>query len=111
MIAADRRSGLRRAGFAHLTAGGGQSPLRRVGSAHLTARGGQSPPYSVCIALLIAAGCHHEFEPPVQRVSAQSALPYGMTIAVAPAMNHSGSSALDPLRVGDLMASELGTVN
>jgi len=38
--------------------------------------------------------------------------PYGqtMTIAVAPAMNFSGSSQWDPVRMGDLMASELSQV-
>jgi hypothetical protein len=34
----------------------------------------------------------------------------GLTLAVAPALNFSGSSDLDPVRVADLMASELGDV-
>jgi hypothetical protein len=54
-------------------------------------------------------GCSEKCKGP-QRDVVYSALPYGTTIAIAPAMNHSGSSALDPLRVSDLMASELGTV-
>lgn len=33
-----------------------------------------------------------------------------ITIAVAPALNHSGSSAFDEVKVADLMASELGSV-
>ncbi len=41
---------------------------------------------------------------------AHSALPWGMTIAVAPALNHSGNPAFDPLRVSDLMVSELSTI-
>lgn len=39
-----------------------------------------------------------------------SLLPYGTTIAVAPALNFSGSSAFDPVVVGDYMASELSTI-
>jgi len=38
------------------------------------------------------------------------AFPRGNVIAVAPALNFSGSSAFDPVTVGDLMASELSTL-
>ena len=38
------------------------------------------------------------------------AFPGGNVIAVAPALNFSGSSAFDPVVVGDLMASELSTL-
>jgi hypothetical protein len=60
--------------------------------------------------LLLAGtyGCSHECAK--VRYEAFSSLPAGMTIAVAPALNHSGSSVFDPVRVADLMASELGTV-
>jgi hypothetical protein len=56
------------------------------------------------------AGCSQMKEEKVPVRHVHSALPWGMTIAVSPALNHSGSSAFDPLRVSDLMASELSTI-
>lgn len=63
----------------------------------------------LAVAFACLAGCSEPHET-VRRVSVCSALPWGMTIAVAPALNHSGSGAFDPLRVSDLMASELSSV-
>ena len=45
-----------------------------------------------------------------QRIEWVTSLPPGTTVAVAPAMNASGSSAFDVVQVADLMASELSDV-
>lgn len=54
------------------------------------------------VGLLLTAGgaCSHR-----ERTLAD--LDCSLTIAVTPALNHSGSQQLDPLRLADLMASEL----
>jgi hypothetical protein len=54
-----------------------------------------------------ALGCSLHKEQPV---SEMIAFPGGNVIAVAPALNFSGSSAFDPVVVGDVMASELTTL-
>lgn len=55
-----------------------------------------------------ALGCSWHREKP--QVSEMIAFPGGNVIAVAPALNFSGSSAFDPVVVGDTMASELSTL-
>jgi hypothetical protein len=63
----------------------------------------------VCVSVCWLAGCslcQHE-KPEVADIIA---FPGGNVIAVAPALNFSGSSAFDPVVVGDLMASELETI-
>lgn len=67
--------------------------------------GGLTSLLGVLIAVT-AAGCSQ------QRTETGPTTPYSrlMTIAVAPAMNFSGSSHWDPVRMGDLMASELSQV-
>ncbi len=55
-----------------------------------------------CIALI---GCSHaEKRPEADHVSWA---PPGTNIAVAPALNYSGNAGFDPVKVADLMASEL----
>lgn len=49
---------------------------------------------------LLACGCQRS------QLTLQS-LGYSMTVAVAPALNHSGNQDFDPVRAADLMASEL----
>jgi len=60
----------------------------------------------IATASLGTTGCSHG------RTSSGTVTPYvrSMTIAVAPALNFSGSSGIDPVRLGDLMASELSQV-
>jgi len=60
------------------------------------------------VVLFGGGGCAQRKNPEGVGVAA----PYGrpMTIAVAPALNFSGTSQWDPVRVGDLMASELSQV-
>ncbi len=55
---------------------------------------------AVVFFLLTGAGC-------VQREVTLEGLDRRMVIAVSPALNHSGSQDFDPLRLADLMASEL----
>lgn len=54
------------------------------------------------------AGCSHDDK--VARESWITSFPPRMTVAVAPALNFSGCSTFDPVKVADLMASELSTV-
>ncbi|MFO0973735.1 MAG: hypothetical protein U1A27_09895 [Phycisphaerae bacterium] len=59
------------------------------------------------IALVAAslAGCAE----PTHLAATPHPFPAGLTLAVAPALNFSGSAELDPVRVADLFASELAT--
>jgi len=56
-----------------------------------------------------AWGCSQNKDRPEQRVNSPFA--WGTTIAVAPALNFSGSPAFDPVKVADAMASELASVD
>jgi hypothetical protein len=75
---------------------------RRSASASL---GGRFVPLGI-LSVVAAAGCSEN------RTEKGLTAPYSqcMTIAVAPAINFSGSSHWDPMRMGDLMASELSQV-
>jgi hypothetical protein len=53
-------------------------------------------------------GCSQATHEPA--VEVYSPMPWGTTVAVAPALNFSGSSEFDPLKVADLMASELSSI-
>jgi hypothetical protein len=65
---------------------------------------------AACISVCCwASGCSL-FEKPKPTVAEMIAFPGGNVIAVAPALNFSGSSAFDPVVVGDVMASELATL-
>lgn len=56
------------------------------------------------LAVVVLCGCaQRENKTRVET----SALPRGMTFAVAPVLNYSGQPDLDPLRLADLLASEL----
>lgn len=59
---------------------------------------------AILLAVVVLAGCSQKREEPVAAVA-----PYGepIAIAVAPALNFSNAPQVDPLRIGDLMASEL----
>ena len=64
------------------------------------------------IAALVACGgfgCS-QMEHKKAPVEVFTPLPWGTTVAVAPALNFSGSSDFDPLKVADLMASELSSI-
>lgn len=61
----------------------------------------------VCLFCLVCVGCGSKEVRPVLLTNATLG---PMRIAVAPAINHSGSSHLDAVRVADLMASELSYV-
>jgi hypothetical protein len=54
---------------------------------------------------MAAVGCSQRAASPVEPISPQS--PPERTVAVAPALNFSGRSDFDPVRVADLFASEL----
>lgn len=58
------------------------------------------------VALLLVVGCHKAMAPPIQRTYWPQWAP--KIIAVAPAINQSGSDDFDSVRVADLAASELG---
>lgn len=63
-----------------------------------------------CISVCCwASGCSL-LEKKKPDVAEMIAFPGGNVIAVAPALNFSGSSAFDPVVVGDVMASELSTL-
>lgn len=64
----------------------------------------------LCWAFLFLMGCCSQSEQQTLKRDPISQLPWGTTIAVAPALNFSGSSAFDPMKVGDLMASELSEI-
>jgi hypothetical protein len=66
-------------------------------------------PSALCLVLATGGltGCSSSKEQPAR---IETALAWGTTIAVAPALNFSGSAAFDPVRVADLMASELSDV-
>ncbi len=65
---------------------------------------------AVCISVCcLALGCSST-KRDRHCISEMIAFPGGNVIAVAPALNFSGSPAFDPLVVGDLMASELSTL-
>lgn len=59
-------------------------------------------PLWLTVAVLAGCGCSRP-------EATLASLDRPMILAVAPAMNHSGSEDLDPLRAADLMASELTT--
>lgn len=66
---------------------------------------------AVCIASLLGCGwfgCSHGDANNTTRGALYVTRP--ITIAVAPALNHSGSLAFDEVKIADLMASELGSV-
>ncbi|MGB0714638.1 MAG: hypothetical protein ACPGXK_02100 [Phycisphaerae bacterium] len=64
---------------------------------------------AACLSALILSGCSSEGRVESVRISNEQLGP--LSIAVAPALNQSGSSDFDPDRFADLMASELSLAN
>lgn len=91
-----------------------RAPTRAPTSAHHALSRTRATVASQCLAalfgwiLLVAAGCTQKkpVEPPPA-----SPFPPGYSIAVAPALNFSGATELDPVRVADLFASELDSID
>jgi len=74
-----------------------------------TGRGRHLPWRGVlALSVVLAAGCSQWVDRPAEPVVPQA--PPERMIAVAPALNFSGSSDFDPVRVADLFASELSAV-
>lgn len=77
----------------------------------MTCKGLQAGRFSLCAGLFLGlwlAGC--EAPAPPKAVSIANQRIGAMRIAVAPALNQSGTRAFDPVRIADIMASELSYV-
>lgn len=73
------------------------------------ARGIRGRVFSILPLVLVCGWIGCSAQQPVRDVAAEPELylPEEVQVAVAPALNHSGSPEFDPAKVGDLMASEL----
>jgi hypothetical protein len=63
--------------------------------------------YLLCLLAYGWVGCSTSQHPREEAAEPELHLPNEVRVAVAPALNHSGSAEFDPVKVGDLMASEL----